>query len=157
MPGAGKTSIARELARTLAAVYLRIDTIDQVLLGLGLSDLEDISYKVGYAQAAENLRLGRSVVADCVNDMALTRDAWRAVGETAAVPTAEVEIVCSDRAEHRRRVETRVIDLEGFTPPTWAEVEAKRPEPWSRQPIVIDTAGRDLAACLAELVVKLGL
>jgi predicted kinase len=156
LPGVGKTSIARELARAMAAVYLRIDTIDHVLLGLGLSDLEDITYKVGYAQAAENLRLGRSVVADCVNDMTLTRDAWRAVGEAAGVPTAEIEIVCSDPAEHRRRVETRVIDIEGFKPPTWAAVEAMRPEPWTRQPIVIDTAGRALADCVAEVSEKLG-
>ena len=31
LPGSGKTTIARELARQLGAVYLRIDVIEQAL------------------------------------------------------------------------------------------------------------------------------
>jgi predicted kinase len=31
LPGTGKTVIARELARQLGAVYLRIDSIEQVI------------------------------------------------------------------------------------------------------------------------------
>lgn len=39
-------------------------------------DLVDLGYCVAYALAEENVRLGRSVVADSVNPLNLTRDAW---------------------------------------------------------------------------------
>jgi hypothetical protein len=38
------------------------------------------------------------------------------------------------------RVETRVNDVPGFTPPTWDEVLARDYEPWDWEHIVIDTA-----------------
>jgi predicted kinase len=37
LPGVGKTTIARELACSLAAVYLRIDSIEQALRQAGLA------------------------------------------------------------------------------------------------------------------------
>jgi predicted kinase len=36
LPGVGKTTIARELARALGAVHVRIDSIEQVLRDMGL-------------------------------------------------------------------------------------------------------------------------
>ncbi len=101
LPGVGKTTIARELARSLAAVYLRIDSIEQARRNGGLTVWGE-GYAVAQAVAADNLRAGRIVVADCVNPWPLTRDDWRAVGERIGVPVVEVEFVCSDRAEHRR-------------------------------------------------------
>ena len=63
---------------------------------------------MAYAVAADNLALGRTVIADCVNPWPLTREAWRAVAGRAGVRVVEVEVVCSDVDEHRRRVESRV-------------------------------------------------
>ncbi len=104
LPATGKTSIARELARALGAVYLRIDSIEQAMLGAlsGARTLDDAGYRVGYAVAGDNLRLGRTVVADSVNPLALTRDAWREVAELAGASCVEVEVTCTDPAEHRR-------------------------------------------------------
>jgi hypothetical protein len=48
-------------------------------------------------------------------------------------------------------VETRVADIAGHVPPTWREVEEREYHPWPRERIVIDTAGRSLEICLAEL------
>ena len=60
-----------------------------------------------FALAEDNLRAGRTVIADCVNPWPLTRRAWHSVAERAGVAALDVEIVCSDAAEHRRRVESR--------------------------------------------------
>ena len=38
LPGTGKTSIARELAKRLHATYLRIDTIEQAIVSCGNID-----------------------------------------------------------------------------------------------------------------------
>lgn len=90
--------------------------------------------------AADNLRLGRIVVADCVNPWPLTRDDWRSVGERTGVRVLEVELVCSDAAEHRRRVESRIADIAGHHVPTWQAVVERDYRPWDRDRIVIDTA-----------------
>jgi DNA polymerase III delta prime subunit len=58
LPGTGKTTIARPLAHELAAVYLRIDSIEQSMRTAGWP-VEGEGYSVAYALAEDNLRLGR--------------------------------------------------------------------------------------------------
>ena len=142
LPGVGKTAIARELARQLGAVHLRIDSIEQAIRDseLGGPDINDAGYRVGYVVALDNLRIGRTVIADSVNPLTLTRDAWRDVAKRAAVSAIDVEIQCSGQAEHRRRVETRTPDIPGLMPPTWQEVISREYHSWDRERIVIDTA-----------------
>jgi len=151
LPGAGKTSIAHELARELGAVYLRIDSIEQALRDAGANSLDDAGYRAAYAIAADNLRLGRTVVADSVNPIGITRDAWRSVAAGAGITAVEIEVVCSDPAEHRRRVETRTSDVAGLKLPSWEDLAARRYDPWDRPRIVIDTSGRSLEDCLREV------
>ena len=66
LPATGKTTLARLLASELGALYLRIATIEQALRNSQVlrGSVEDAGYRVAYAVAAENLRLGRAVVAD---------------------------------------------------------------------------------------------
>lgn len=156
LPGVGKSEIARELARRLGAVHLRIDSIEQALRSSGLvSRMDDSGYRVAYALAEDNLRLGRSVIADCVNPLSITRDAWLDVAKRSRVPTLEVEIQCSDSKEHRRRVETRTSDIPGLILPTWDEVISRQYHPWIRPHLVLDTAIRtreeNIATILQEL------
>jgi hypothetical protein len=56
------------------------------------------------------------------------------------VPVLDVEIVCSDAQEHRRRVEARVAGITGHRLPTWQEVVERDYRAWDSQRIVIDTA-----------------
>jgi predicted kinase len=151
LPGVGKTTIARELARSLAAVYLRIDSIEQALRQAG-SIVEGEGYAVAHAVAADNLGAGHTVVADCVNPWPLTRDEWRAVGEQTGVPVVEVEVVCSNKAEHRRRVELRVADIAGHRVPTWTEVLERDYRPWDRARLVIDTAQQTVSESVRAVV-----
>jgi len=104
LPGVGKTTVARELAAQIGAVHLRIDSIEQALRNEGIQ-VEGEGYAVAYAVAEDNLRFGRVVISDCVNPDRGTREAWRAVADRAGVRMVDVEIVCSDSDEHRRRVE----------------------------------------------------
>src|SRR5262249_30222528 len=107
LPGAGKTTIARELASQICAVHIRIDSIEQAIRNSGVlgEPMNDAGYRVAYAVAEDNLRIGRTVIADSVNPLAVTRDAWLAVARRAQVSALEVEITCSDETEHRLRVE----------------------------------------------------
>jgi predicted kinase len=142
LPGTGKTTVARELARQLDAVHLRIDSIEQAIRDGGLSDdaMYDIGYRVGYAVAEDNLRVGRIVIADSVNPIPASREAWRAVAKRAATRALDVEMICSDREKHRERVETRIADIPGHRVPTWQEVVDRDYHAWQGDRLIIDTS-----------------
>ena len=153
LPATGKTTLARELARRLGAVHVRIDSIEQAIRNSGVlsGSIDDAGYRVGYAVAEDNLRLGLIVIADSVNPLHITRAAWRAAAARAERPSVEVEIVCTDRDEHRRRVEARVADLPGHTLPAWTDVVGREYQPWDREPIRIDTANTAVEQAVAIL------
>ena len=94
-----------------------------------------------YRFAADNLSLGSTVVANSVNPIEITRDAWWSVGDTAGVPVIEIYIICSDQEEHKQRVETRIGNLDGLVQPTWEEVLTRNYEPWTQVQLVVDTVG----------------
>lgn len=154
LPGTGKTTIARELARRIGAVYLRIDTIEQALRSSRpfAGEIEDAGYRAAIALAEDNLRQGLDVVTDAVNPLTITRDAFAAAAHHTGATLLEVEIICSDQTEHRRRVETRQADIPGHKLPTWNEVVTREYEPWNREHVVIDTAlhGTDDAVVLIK-------
>ena len=153
LPGTGKTTLARALAERLEAVFLRIDSIEQSLRqsqAFGGS-VDDAGYRVAYAVAADNLRLGCTVVADSVNPLLLTRNAWRAVAAAVGVRAVEVEVVSTDTEEHRRRVESRVADIAGLSLPSWQDVCDREYEPWDRDHIVVDTSGCSVEQALLIL------
>lgn len=133
---------------------MRIDTIEQAIRDSDVlaGDVGPAGYIVGYGIAEANLRLGHVVVADSVNPLAITRDAWRDVAGRAGARLVEVEVVCSDPVEHRRRVETRTITVVGLVGPTWAEVVGRERDAWVRAPVMVDTAGRGIAACVEQVV-----
>ncbi len=154
LPGVGKTTIASRLAAEAGAVFLRIDVIEMALHDGGV-EVEGQGYAVAYALAESNLRLGQTVIADSVNPIPLTRDAWRAVAARAGARLVEVEVVCSDLAEHRRRVENRVTDLPGFVPPTWTEVVERDYAARDDERLVIDTATLSAEAGVERVLARI--
>ena len=149
LPGVGKTAIARGMARLLGAIHIRIDSIELAIRESGVTvvSLDDAGYRVGYAVAEDNLRLGHIVIADSVNPWPVTRDAWVAVAARAHAAAVEVEVVCSDGREHRHRVEQRLAS----GGPTWEEVVSRDYRAWDRDHIVVDTASRSVEQCVARL------
>jgi len=155
LSAAGKTTLARRPAQSLRAVYLRLDSLEPPIAAVLGDDTADIGYRAAHGIARDNLRLGHHVVADCVNDVNVTRDAWRDVAQGVGAAAVEIEILCSDPDEHRRRVETRTIDVPGLRAPTWEKICAMRSDPWPRDRLGIDTAGRSVDDCFSELLSRL--
>ncbi|CAI0895642.1 AAA family ATPase [Serratia entomophila] len=154
LPGSGKTTLARALAASLPALHLRIDTLEQAIRNSGVlaDDIGPAGYFAAYGVAGDNLRLGHSVIADSVNPLPITREAWRQVAQRAESRWLDIEVHCSDRAEHRHRVETRRGDIDGLQPPGWQSVSTHDYAPWTTPVTRIDTAGRTVEACLAQLL-----
>src|SRR5262245_36507105 len=98
LPGVGKSSIARHLARRSGAIWLRIDSMDQAIRASPKApiDLFDWSYRAAQAIAADNLTLGLDVIADCVNDCQEARGGWEAAARSARAEVLWLEVVCSD-------------------------------------------------------------
>ena len=153
LPGTGKSTIARALAAELGAVWLRVDSLEQAIRASGVvdGDLRDVGYRAAYTVAEDNLRLGRTVIGDSVNPWMLTRNAWRDAGLRAGVRVVEIETICSDLAEHRQRIETRSKEVPGLILPSWREVIERDYHAWDREHVTIDTAGRNVEACV-ELI-----
>ena len=143
------------LAKRLAAAYLRIDTVEQALLDLCSFNAEGEGYRLSYRVAADNLHLGVSVVADSCNTMELTRREWKAVAAANGANCSDIEICCSDEAEHRRRVETRDGGSQGLYVPSWTEVQNRGYEPWQSDRVVVDTSGQTIDESFDELMVLL--
>lgn len=160
LPGVGKTTIARALARRTGAVFLRVDAVEAALRrsSLRIHPAEDAGYLAIAAVAAENLSLGQDVIADTVNPCQATRTLWAETAQTAQATHLPVEIVCSDTAEHRRRVEGRVGDDAGAVLPDWESVSRRVFEPWTGGRRIIDSAlspaeesAKTIAAAMARL------
>lgn len=159
LPGTGKTTIARALAARHSATYLRIDVIEQALRAANVlaGDVGPAGYVVANALAESNLASGRSVVADCVNPVDESRQAWRATATRAGKPLIEIEIICSDLNEHRRRVEQRCSDIDGLVLPTWEDVLRRDYSPWPEPHIVTDTARLAPDEAIAVIERQMGL
>ena len=86
------------------------------------------------------------------NPVALSRDAWLDMAQKAGCPAVEIETICSDKQEHQWRVENRCADLPGFILPSWRDVVNRDYEPWDREHLVVDTAHKNIDACLNEII-----
>ena len=154
LPGTGKTTIAKDLAAQTGAVYLRIDTIEQAIRNTGVlaGDVGRSGYRVANQLALDNLLLGRKVIVDCVNPVMESRVAWNDIASDSGCRLVDIQVICSDVHEHRRRVETRTADIPGLTPPTWESVLNHDYEAWVDAPFCIDTALTSPSQAVAMIV-----
>ena len=154
LPGTGKTTIAQSLARKIGAVYIRIDSLEQAYMESGKvrTDVGAAGYLAGYAVARDNLQLGLSVVADSANLLHITRNAWRAVAIDTGVRVVEIELICSDKEEHRRRVEGRRAHPENFEMPTWESVLERQCDLWVSGHLVIDTTAVPVTQAVEKII-----
>jgi predicted kinase len=154
LPATGKSTVASALVRRTGFAYVRVDRIEQAIIGSSelRAPLGPVGYQVAYGVAAEQLRHGISVVAEAVNPLGVTRDAWRGVASDASAGLLEVELVCTDLAAHRARVQTREVDIPGLTLPTWRQVLDHDYEPWDHDHLVIDTATQSPASAVETIL-----
>ena len=153
LPGSGKTTIARAVAETLTAAYVRVDAIEAAMWRAGIAREQPTglaAYVVGEAVAEGCLHAGSSVVVDAVNAVEAARQTWRDLAARTHKPLRVIEVICSDAAEHRRRVEARSVDLEGHYVPAWVDVVEREYEPWQDPRLIVDTS-RPVTECLTQI------
>ncbi|MBB4917357.1 AAA family ATPase [Streptosporangium saharense] len=144
LPGVGKSSIAQELGRLLPAPVLSVDPVEAAMWRAGIDRGQPTglaAYVVVEALASDTLALGQTVIVDAVNGAREAREQWRDLAHRRSVALRYIEVICSDRALHRRRLEGRQRDIDGFAEPTWASVEARRTAfgSWDEDRLVLDS------------------
>lgn len=164
LPATGKSTVGKLAATRLGAAYVRIDTIEQAIKesetnadgGLNHAVEWGLGYEVAYAVVRDLLKQGTDVVADSVNPMKITRDAWQALAKSTGARLVEVEVICSDTTEHQRRVTSRTVDIPNLFLPTWQQIVDREYEPWDRSHVVLDTAGRPVNDTVDQLCAAIG-
>ncbi|MBV7378102.1 AAA family ATPase [Maritimibacter dapengensis] len=159
LPGTGKTTISRELARLSGAIHLRIDTIETAMRARGETfegARGDIGYVVAYGLARDLLGAGHCVIVDAVHGWREAEALWTEALRGTHARLCRVQIVCSDPAVHRARVETRKSDIAALSLPTWSQVQGRDAIPFDDADLMLDTATLSAQAAAVKIVAELG-
>ncbi len=157
LPATGKSTLAQELASHINATYLRIDTVEQAIADLCSINVVGEGYRLSYRVASDNLKLDISVVADSCNPIELSRREWEQVAKESNAAFVNIEITCSDKKEHREKVENRVATIPNLKLPSWDDVESREYHSWSSNPVKLNTAFKTINESFSELIAKLNL
>ncbi|HEX6484328.1 MAG TPA: ATP-binding protein [Ktedonobacteraceae bacterium] len=136
LPFAGKSTLARGLAKTHGLVYVAMDTINTER-GLGLNGESiseedwDITYQEAYRRIDSFLAQGKSVIYDAPSFTKEQRDQLRAIAHRYGLPTKVIfvdvpESVVRERWLQNKRTENRfdvrdddfALVVDNFQPPT---------------------------------------
>jgi len=157
LPGSGKTTLARNISKILSATYIRIDTIEQGIRDLCDFNVQGEGYRLAYRIISDNLNIGNNVVVDSCNPIKLTRNEYENIAIENNCKYKNIEIICSDIDEHKKRIETRENDIKNLKLPKWEDVKIREYEAWDKDHITIDTANRNIMDCINELKNKINI
>ncbi len=158
LPGVGKSTVADGLSETLKLAVLSVDPIESGILKSGIKR----SFKTGLAAylvaetlAAQQLRLGLSVIVDAVSPVNEARDMWRNLSKQCSADLVIIECVL-DPVIHRKRIQARVRGMKGIPEVTWEQVQDRRRDylEWEEDRLVLDTANsreQNLKSALAYI------
>lgn len=144
LPGSGKSTLAEGVAKKLKLALFSVDPIESAIIKSGIEKSFETglaAYLVAETLAAEQFKLGRSVIIDAVNAEEEAKDMWRNLAKAQNVDLVIIE--CSlDPQIHKGRVVSRVRSLHGMPEVTWDSVEVRRKAytTWKEPTLKIDTA-----------------
>lgn len=126
LPGTGKSTIAAVIGERLSKPVVSVDPIESSILRAGIDSDQPTglaAYLVAETLAESIIRSGRGLIVDAVNAVDPAREQWVSLAERTGETLKFVEVVCSDAAVHRSRLEARSRNLPHVAEPTWHAVE----------------------------------
>jgi predicted kinase len=155
LPASGKSTLSKFVAKKYNAIYLRVDTIEQGLKDLFNIEVQTEGYCLAYRIATDNLKLGLNIIADSCNPVDITRKEWERIAQSTNSDFINIEIICSDEKEHKKRSELRVSEIENLKSPNWDKIISLEYHKWEKERIVIDTAHKTVEESECELIQKI--
>jgi predicted kinase len=159
LPGTGKSTIAEKLRERLGHPMVSVDQIESAVLSAGIDSDQPTglaAYLVAETLAGNVLASDRSIIVDAVNAVSPARDQWVTLAARYGTALSFIEIVCSDPAVHRARLEARNRDLPHVSEPTWHAVEQSLDEydEWAGPSAAADRITLDSIEPLSVIVDK---
>jgi hypothetical protein len=90
-----------------------------------------------------------------VNPWELTRNAWNEIAKNVGANFVNIEVVCSNKEEHKKRLEGRSTTVSGLKDPTWQEVQERDYHPWNQDRVLLETSGKSESESFEELTLAL--
>jgi predicted kinase len=146
LPGSGKSTVADAIAEKSKIPILSVDPIESSILRSGINRSFETglaAYLVAETLAAEQLRLGISVIIDAVSSVKEARVMWRNLSIRFDARLVIIECVLNPEL-HKQRIETRIRNMHGIAEVTWNDVQDRRKEyiAWEEARLILDTADR---------------
>ncbi|MCU1441223.1 MAG: ATP-binding protein [Rhodoglobus sp.] len=125
LPGAGKSTIGQVLSGRLGLPVISVDPIESAILRAGIDSGQPTglaAYLVAEMHAETTIVGGSSIIIDAVNAVNPAREQWVNLASRLTEPLRFIEVICSDPALHRERIENRERSLPHLEL-TWNAVE----------------------------------
>ena len=84
--------------------------------------------------------------------LGLTRNEWNNVALSVGAKFVNIEVSCSNKDEHKSRLETRTSTVPELVEPTWKEIQDRDYHPWDQDRILIETSHKSVGASFDELI-----
>ena len=126
LPGTGKTAIAEAIGARLLKPVVSVDPLESAILRAGIDADQPTglaAYLVAETLAETVMHAGHGAIIDAVNAVDPAREQWVNLAARSHQPLKFIEIICSDVAVHRSRLEARQRNLPHLTEPSWHAVE----------------------------------
>ncbi len=126
LPGTGKTAIAEAIGARLLRPVVSVDPIESAILRAGIDADQPTglaAYLVAETLAEIVLGAGHGAIVDAVNAVDPAREQWVSLAARSGQTLKFIEVICSDVAVHRNRLEARQRNLPRLSEPTWHAVE----------------------------------
>jgi predicted kinase len=142
LPGTGKSAIAEKIRERLGYPLISVDPLESAILSAGIDADQPTglaAYLVAETLASTVLESGSSIIIDAVNAVNPAREQWVNLAARHGAALTFVEIICSDPAIHRERLEKRNRNLPHVSEPSWHAVEQSLDEydSWTGQSAVV--------------------
>jgi predicted kinase len=115
LPGAGKSTLAEVVGARRRITVLSVDQIETAILKAGISAGQPTglaAYLVAETLAESALMSDHDIIIDAVNAVDPAREQWVNLAERAGSGVRFIEVICSDREEHKARLVERAAKRE---------------------------------------------